>query len=479
MRIARGTALNLVGLSAPLPLAVFVVPSLLEGLGTEGFALLTLMWVLTSYAGLLDLGLGRALTQKLATTLDLGVDSAQVGSLCATAFGIILILGLGIGLALFFCSDLLLSLLQLDKGELEAISALQLVAVSVPFTLLSAGSRGALEALMAFGRVNAVRLPLGIWTFLGPWLAVQQDGGLFGVALALLIGRVFATSAWTWMAWRALPGWRKNPKPTRRWLPSLFRTGGWLTVGNLVGPLMGYADRFLVAVLLSVSAAAYYATPQELVSKLWVLPGALMSVIFPALAQRLASGGPNAAHLCRVALRWIVLLCLPLSVALALPAPELLNLWLGPEFSEQSSSALRWMAFGMFMGCVAQLPFTLLQSADAASTTAKLHLIQLPIFLLAMVWVVPRAGVAGAAAVWAIRNMLDAFCLFILCHKRFPHLSLWSSASLIGVLGLAVLAFAGLLLDSFLLRSAWWCGLTLLLVVMAWRNSDQLRFPSQ
>jgi hypothetical protein len=93
--------------------------------------------------------------------------------------------------------------------------------------------------------------------------------------------------------------------------------------------------------------------------------------------------------------------------------------------------------------------------------------------------VAPRAGVAGAAAVWAIRNVLDAICLFILCRKRFPHLSLWSGASLLGALGLAVLAFAGLLLNSFLLRSVWWCGLTLLLVVMAWRNSDQLRFPSQ
>lgn len=478
MGIARGTVLNLIGLAAPLPLAVLVVPSLLDHLGTEGFALLTLLWVLSAYTGVFDLGLGRALTQKLATALEQGLDSTEVGALCGTALTAMLVLGLLIGLALLLGAGTLVGLLDLQARQASAVTALQVLAASVPLMLLGAGSRGALEALLAFGRVNAVRLPLGVWTLLGPWLAVQQGFDLVGISCLLALGRIVAAVAWTWMAWRALPAWRRHPGPARRWLRPLLRSGSWLTIGNLVGPLMGYADRFLVAALLSVAAAAHYATPQELVSKLWVLPGALMAVMFPAMAQQLVVGGPELGRLCAVALRWIVLICLPLSLGLALAAFELLSVWLGADFALPAAPVLRWMALGMFLGCVAQLPFTLLQSADAASVTAKLHLVQLPLFLLAMIWVVPRTGVAGAAAVWALRNGLDAVCLFLLCRRRFADLQLWPAWTLPSIGLFSGLAFAGTFLDAAALRFIWWLSIGLLLFLVAWRRAELLRFST-
>ena len=61
-----------------------------------------------------------------------------------------------------------------------------------------------------------------------------------------------------------------------------------MTVTNIIGPLMVYIDRFMIAGAMSVVAVAYYATPHEMVTKLGVISTALLSVLFPAFAAVLA-----------------------------------------------------------------------------------------------------------------------------------------------------------------------------------------------
>ena len=64
--IARNTLWNFLGLGVPIVVAVFAIPFLIKGLGTERFGLLTLAWVVMGYFGLFDFGLGRATTKFVA-----------------------------------------------------------------------------------------------------------------------------------------------------------------------------------------------------------------------------------------------------------------------------------------------------------------------------------------------------------------------------------------------------------------------------
>ena len=70
MKLFRHTVFNLIGLGAPLLVAVGTIPVLIHELGPGRFGLLTLIWAVVSYFGLFDLGLGS------------GVDSAIGGGLC-------------------------------------------------------------------------------------------------------------------------------------------------------------------------------------------------------------------------------------------------------------------------------------------------------------------------------------------------------------------------------------------------------------
>src|SRR4051812_5597637 len=67
--LARNTALNVAGQAVPLIAALVAIPWLIRGLGADRFGVLTLAWATIGYFGLVDLGLGRALTHAVATRL--------------------------------------------------------------------------------------------------------------------------------------------------------------------------------------------------------------------------------------------------------------------------------------------------------------------------------------------------------------------------------------------------------------------------
>src|SRR5439155_14376215 len=94
--LARNTIWNLVGNGAPMAVAVFCIPILIRGLGTERFGVLTLAWALIGYASLFDLGLGRALTQLVAQKLGTG-DEREVPQVVWTS--LLLMLALGVAAA--------------------------------------------------------------------------------------------------------------------------------------------------------------------------------------------------------------------------------------------------------------------------------------------------------------------------------------------------------------------------------------------
>ncbi|NIP58769.1 MAG: oligosaccharide flippase family protein, partial [Gemmatimonadetes bacterium] len=77
----------------------------------------------------------------------------------------------------------------------------------------------------------------------------------------------------------------------------LLRLGGWMTVTNVVSPLMEYVDRFVIGSLLTLSAVAYYATPYEAVTKIVLAPVAVAGVFFPAFAWAAPKRPERAAEL--------------------------------------------------------------------------------------------------------------------------------------------------------------------------------------
>ncbi len=475
MKLARDTLYNFVGLASPLLVALYTIPRLVHGLGDARFGLLTLIWAVVSYFGLFDLGLGRALTQQLALLLERDAR-AEVGPMVTTASALMAILGCLASVLMVACASWAVHEIKQVDDPAEAIAAIRWMAMAMPFIVMTSGFRGILEAQHAFGVVNLIRIPMGIFTFVGPLLVLWCAGPRLDIIAAVLsLGRVVACLVHAVYAIQSLPlecrAWRLEGALLR----PLCVSGGWMTVSNIVSPFMGYVDRFVVGATLSAAAVAFYATPHELVTKLWIIPGALTAVLFPTFAARARTDPVATRKLFGDAVRWLFLILLPITVTIALFAHEILAVWIGAEFANRSALLLQIFAVGMLVNCLAHVPFTLIQGVGAAHLTAWVHAFELPFFLLALWLLTPRFGLAGAATAWFLRMTVDTVLMYVMCYRAMGWRGVRLGAGPVAIGLLTLAGFSGLAFASLMVRMVWVAALTGFVVLACVRA---LRLPN-
>lgn len=416
--LARHSVLNLLGQGIPVLAAIVTVPMLLRGLGTERFGILTLAWVVLGYFSLFDLGLGRALTQGVAERRN-GGRAAEIPALVRRSTLVLLLLGaVGGAVALAFARPLALRWLAVTPAlEGEALRAFALLALAIPLVTVTSGVRGALEGYQRFDLVNAIRIPMGISNYVAPALLLPWHPSLPEVVIVLMVARALSLAAHL-VAWRRVAPRAAGHEAKAPALGTLLATGGWMTVSNVVSPLMASLDRFLVGTLASTAVVAYYATPSEMVTKLWIVPAAVAGALFPVLA-----GGATAERSAEILVRGIegiALMVFPAAVIALLFADEGLRWWLGAEFASHAAPALRILTVGVFVNCLAQLLFVAVQGAGRARWTALLHLAELPLYLVLAWFLIRWRAVEGAALAWTARVLVDAIALLLLMHRRNP-----------------------------------------------------------
>jgi O-antigen/teichoic acid export membrane protein/glycosyltransferase involved in cell wall biosynthesis len=397
--LARNSALNFIGLVLPMLVAIAAIPMLVRGLGAERFGILTLAWAAIGYFSLFELGLSRALTQRVAQQLTNGGRGELAA---ATWSALVLLLGLGIAGALLFgaLTPALVTRLLNVPVELhqETRTSFYILAASLPFVVTTAGLRGLMEAHQHFGMVAALRVPLIAFTFIGPLLVLPFSRSLVPAVAMLAAGRVVGWLAHVVYCARRYPFLRARVAVDRAQLRPLLHFGGWTTVTNVVSPMMVYLDRFAIGALLPMAAVAHYVTPYELVTKFLVIPGALLSAMFPALAASAAGDGTRLHQLYERAVRALLLLMFPVILVCVALAREGLALWLGPTWPHESAIVLQWLAVGVFVNALGQAPYSALQGAGRPDAIAKLHLVELPLYVAAIYILVRELGLTGVAA---------------------------------------------------------------------------------
>jgi len=412
--VARNTLLNLVGQVLPLAVGVATIPVIVPALGEERFGLLGLMWAVLGYFSVLDFGLGRATTKFVAQFAAQGDEGAlqRVATLAvASQTGI----GVLAGIVLAAMVPLVVeTVLQVPAGLLgEARSSFLLLALSVPFVVLSLSLRAILEAIQRFDLVNLIRTPSSVAVFLAPAIAAPLGVKLPGILLLLLLVRLIA--CWvTWMAVRrAMPWFRWDLVPSWRALRPLLSYGGWVSVSNVVSPLLTYLERFMLGSLTGLVAVTYYTAPYEGVTRLLIIPASLATALFPALSTphgRVGDG--DARRLLAGSVRYLLLaLAVPIALLVAFPG-EILQTWLGPAFAAQSADVVRILSVGVLLNGMAHLPFVYLLGQGRPDVVARFHLLELILYAVGAWWLVRGLGVTGAALAWTLRVTLDAALLF-------------------------------------------------------------------
>jgi O-antigen/teichoic acid export membrane protein len=140
------------------------------------------------------------------------------------------------------------------------------------------------------------------------------------------------------------------------------------------------------------------------------------------------------------AIRAGVVLVLPAVLVVAVFAHFLLSAWLNAQFADAATPVLQLLLIGIFLNSAAHLPYALLQAHGRSDLTAKLHLLELPVFAALLVAGVHWFGIVGAALAWTLRVALDAALLYFTAWRLQRPLRLMLAKG-VGLLCLASGAF--------------------------------------
>ncbi|RYJ03374.1 MAG: flippase, partial [Acetobacteraceae bacterium] len=418
--MVAGVVWNGLGRGLPLLLALVLTPILIHQLGLDRWGLFTLALAMVGVFGVFDFGVGQALTRALSERIGTG-QNADATELVEAAIGALLGISILVAVGLWIFVPVLVDrILQVPPGlRDQAIGAMRVLAAAAPLVVLNAALWGVLAAYQKFRAANLVTIPVNLFYYLGPVLVLLVWDSLIGVMLALVACRLANTLSYIWLVRPLLPGlglrW-----PRLALVVPLLRLGGWMTFSGLLTQALLYADRFLIGAILTLSAVAFYATPLDLVMRVWILPVAVAQTLLPAFASSFVTAPAPTAALLRRGGLLVMLLVLPACLVLVGGAREILWLWLGQGFAEGSGRVLQWLGCGIFFSCVAFAPSSLIDAIGRPDATAKFSLLQALVFIPLAVLLIRLIGIEGAAIAWTLRAATDCAGKLWLVARLYP-----------------------------------------------------------
>lgn len=403
MSLTRHTAYNLISTILPAGIALVTVPLYLATIGAERYGALSICWLLLGYLGALDLGLGRAMAQRIAAVPP--DDTELTSRIFSTGLTLSAALALAAAITLYVAGEPLFRLIGFGARELSAemTRTVPLLAATLPLTILSGALNGALMGRERFAMIAAVELVSSVALSVGPLLTARLIGpelpALVATALAI---RLAALPVLLVGCRRAL---QIGPRrPDRAIAGQLLGFGGWVSVSGLVSPILSLWDRFAIGAALGAAAVAAYVVPANLLQRLTMLPDALARALFPRLARM---GTKDRSDLTRDALSALSALMTPVAIALAALADPLLVLWVGPTFATASAPVAEILAFGLWTNSFAFIAYATLHASGRPRAAALNHLAEILPYL-GLLWLLIRQfGIAGAAIAWSARTTLD------------------------------------------------------------------------
>jgi len=469
-RLLKFTGWNLFGLCAPMAVAFFALPPLRGRMGEDIYGAFMFLLTVINYLSILDLGLGRAVTQSMSAR----IASRKIEELPAifwTAMGMMLAFAL-IGMAVFFplIPSIVCKWSRIPVGlQADAAYTLFAAGLGTPFLVLAACLVGVLEAHQKFKLINIIRLPMQTYTFLGPLAVALVSHSLLAPVVALLAGKAVECAVYFAACLWEVPVLRQSVGFQRKLVRQLFVLGGWMSVSSIAMLVLNQINSALMFVLLPVAMVGFYATIAEMIIRLLIFPRAWVSVLFPSFsAQHVMEAGTLAGLYAR-GVKSLLIFSFPVILVLFAFAGEALTFWQDAAFSAASAGVMRWLAAGIFVYSLSFVPFSLLQGVGRPDVSAKLHLAEIPLTIV-LAWVLMKHfGMQGAGVAWFVRCVFETGAMALLANRFAPGsgCAIRRSAGVTAVALLFMVAMA--MMPSFLVRLALYPLELAAFLLLSWR----------
>ena len=291
---------------------VTTIPYIVKGIGTDGYGILSVAFLVLGYFSIFDLGLSRATVKFVAEHLS--PDKIhKIPQLVWTSLTLLVGLGCVFGAAGAMLVPVLVTRFFKMPALLvgDARISIFILCLAMPIMLGNDALRGVLEAAQRFDLVNFVKVPSSVLFYLSAALAIPLGIKVPGIVSILVIIRLVSTGVYLAFCFKVFPGLKKKFHFSREAIKPLSVYGGWIMISNITGPIFGYLERFMIASLLSVSMLTFYSVPFDLVGKTLIFPMSIVPSLFPYFSYHGTKGRNEVSEVTSRVGKYMLLILTP------------------------------------------------------------------------------------------------------------------------------------------------------------------------
>lgn len=410
MSLLKHSIWNVAGYFIPTLIAIPAFGLIARKIGVELFGLYTLAMIFIGYASIFDAGLTRAVVREIAL-LKNRVDDCN--TIIVTSIIAVIFLGFIGGGGVFLLKGDIIELLNISPiYYADSIKSLVLLSSLIPVFLVTQILLAELEGREYFGILN-IQKSVGNSLIAGlPALFVLINQTLFSAIIGVAIARVICL-------WLSYIMSRERITIDISFfsitvLKRLFRYGGWVTISNIISPILASMDRFILSHIQGASKISFYTVPNELVTRLGIVP-----VSWESCFSKIKSCKEFYSVICRAKKAYILMtvIVMPLVLFVYYYAKFILTLWMGAEYAGISVEILRIMLIGYIFNCYSQISFANIQAFGKAKYTAYIHMMEFIPYLIMLYIISKEYGVIGVAWLWTIRVIIDFLMLLYMSYR--------------------------------------------------------------
>lgn len=455
--LARNATLNFLTEGWIFLVLIAAIPKLVSFLGETSFGLFSIAWVVVGYLAFLDIGVSSS-TVKFTSEYLAKQNTSQIGRLIRTALAANSVMGVVAGCVAVGISPVLIRYAFKIPTSLhnQALSVFVGVAFALPVLLIQGVLRAALSAYQRFDWINLVNGSLMSLQWMLMTLLAWRGFGVVTIVWVAVVARAVMVILYVFLLLRLVPDVFSHFSFCWETLWRLLNFGAWVSVSQVMSPILVYLDRIMIAALVSLQAVTVYTIPTEVFNRLGILPSCLMATLFPAFSHHGANGDARGemTRLFSVTARYLLFVLLPLFAFLFVSAPDVLTVWMGPKFSSEGTLILQILAVGALLNFLARLPYGAVQASGRPDITGKFHMLELPFYVALCAILIPRWGIEGAALACTFRVSVDACLMFWAAHKYCLLRAMWFKET--GRMLMIVVIFAACLLTAhYVLQGIW------------------------
>ncbi|MEI6881432.1 MAG: polysaccharide biosynthesis C-terminal domain-containing protein [Bacteroidota bacterium] len=420
MAFKKNVAIALFANALPFLVGLIVLPYTLKFYGVEIVGFLSLFMIFVGYAGVLDMGLSRALT-IVATKYLLLDDLKRLNKIFWTS------LFFSFTLSVFVLSLLLLFIFNFRSGVINVVyqevikNNIFYIILTIVVLIGSTLIAGILASFKKFDQINLLKSFFNTCVISAPVIAYKLNLGISGIIILIFFFRLLNFIVYlTYLLYVECKF--RTIKIELNTLKEVLKEGSWISFSNIVSPIIVYLDRFLLAAFTNLASVVYYSSSLDTFSKIIILPSTITGILFPSFIEKNIVDNDKGLALFHKTLIQIIMVIAPIIFVLIICVKQLLTFWISEKFADSSYEISQILLLGIFWNGLSQLPMTYLQAIGKSKTTGLIHLIEFVIFLPITYLFINLYGIVGASMSWTLRVFVDFLLLMFfsgkaLCYK--------------------------------------------------------------